>query len=389
MGYGRISVLRALNFADTFIRDYPADTGTEPSNPPGGNFWDFSDIVVRITDDGLFNPSNPAQSKNVEQGQDNFIYVQVTNNGPRDATNVTVNCRITPWVGIHFIYPQDWTLTDAMHVQPAAVTSTFANIPAGSSVLAKFKILAADTNVLYGWQYSNPWHPCLLAEVRADNDYAFATASFAAGDHLSKRFNNLAQRNLSVIDVFLSAEGLQARAFPFVAGSRFDPETHIFLTVDKSRLGNATKVLLSLEDDGSAFPLVNFERADESPQYEYGGGGMIFLQKTRIETTLGCCRGVLTLEKGSRFDCPPRRNMKILDVKGGEIIVRGGKQYVEIREQKTVIRLEKQPNQIYPLSVQFEIPSTVRKGEELCLVVSQQNHTGETVGGATAIYLID
>ena len=59
MGYGRINVYRALDEADVMIKDAPSDNGLEPYT--GGNFWDFSDVVVRITDDNVFNPSDPLQ----------------------------------------------------------------------------------------------------------------------------------------------------------------------------------------------------------------------------------------------------------------------------------------------------------------------------------------
>jgi subtilisin family serine protease len=81
MGYGRINVFRALDEADVMIKDAPSDSGAEPFT--GGNFWDFSDIVVRINDDNVFVPSDPLKSKNVERGQANYIYVRVTNKGAR------------------------------------------------------------------------------------------------------------------------------------------------------------------------------------------------------------------------------------------------------------------------------------------------------------------
>jgi hypothetical protein len=171
MGYGRINMLRAMDQADVFIRDHTGDTGIEPSTPPGGNFWTFSDVVVRITDDNVFNPGNPSQSSNVERGQTNYIYAQVTNRGPREARNVSVDVRLTPYVGVGFVYPNDWTAVDATHVAPTVVTNTFATLAPGASAMAKFTVSAADVEVLWGWQNSNPWHPCLLVSVNADNDF--------------------------------------------------------------------------------------------------------------------------------------------------------------------------------------------------------------------------
>jgi len=384
MGYGRINLFRALDAADVMIKDAPGDTGVEPFT--GGNFWDFSDIVVRIFDDNVFVPSDPAQSKNVERGQANYIYVRVTNNGPRDARNVTVSTRITPYVGLQFVYPQDWTLVDGMHVSPATITANFASIPSGGTGIAKFSIDAAQTETLYGWVNGIGWHPCLLAMVNADNDYAFATAPLA-GDPISARRNNLAQRNLSVIDVLASASA----SFPFIAGSLHNAERTISIMIDRSRLPKAMPLLLALDDDGSAFPLVNFETQSSSENQntnDCSDDGLIFLERTRINTRLGCCTGVLTLEKGSRFDCLKVNKLGKVTVKGGDVILRGDKRYVEVKESVVTVQMEKSPNSIYPLSLRTTIPATAEKGEQFSIQVAQQNAQGTTVGGATMVYLL-
>jgi subtilisin family serine protease len=384
MGYGRINVFRALDLADVMIKDAPGDTGAEPFS--GGNFWDFSDIVVRITDDGVFVPSDPAQSKNVERGQANYIYVRVTNNGPRDARNVTISIRITPFVGTQFVYPQDWTLVDAMHVSPAPITSNFASIPAGGTAMAKFRIEAAQTDTLYGWEYGTGWHPCLLAQVSGDNDYAFATAPLT-GDPISARRNNLAQRNLSVIDVLAGASA----SFPFIAGSLYNAERTMSITIDRSRLPKAAPLLLALDDDGSAFPLVNFETQLSSrnqPPDEACDGGLVFLERTRVKTRLGCCAGVLTLEKGSRFDCLKVHKLGKVTVKGGEVILRGDKRYVEVKESVVTVQMGKSPNSIYPLLLRTTLPPTAEKGKQFFIQIAQQNAHGTTVGGAAMVYLI-
>lgn len=384
MGYGRINVFRALDAADVLIKDAPGDTGVEPFT--GGNFWDFSDIVVRITDDGVFVPSNPAQSKNVERGQANYIYVRVTNNGQRDARNVTVSTRITPYISLQFVYPQDWTLVDGMHVNPASITANFASIPAGGTVMAKFSIDAAQTDTLYGWENGTGWHPCLLAMVNADNDYAFATAPLT-GDPISARRNNLAQRNLSVIDVLASASA----SFPFIAGSLYNAERIMSIMIDRSRLPKTMPLLLALDDDGSAFPLVNFET-------QLSGGnqntddccddGLVFLERTRVKTRLGCSTGVLTLGKGSRFDCLNVNKLGKVTVKGGDVILRGDKRYVEVKASVVTVQMEKSPNRIYPLSLRTTLPATAEKGEQFFIQVTQQNTQGTTVGGAAMVYLL-
>jgi subtilisin family serine protease len=381
MGYGRINVFRALDFADVLIKDWTGDGGVEPSTPPGGNFWTFSDIVLRINDDNVFDPGDPSRSSFVERGQVNYLYVRVTNNGPRAAQNVAVTARITPYVGLEFVYPADWTLVNGTHVSPTPVVATFVTVPPGGTVTAKFTISSAQVQDLWGWVSGMNWHPCLLALVSADNDYAFATATLTGGNLIVRR-NNLAQRNLTVIDVLADTSA----AFPFLAGNLLNAERFLEILVDRSRLPKNMPLLLALEDDGRAFPLVDL-RPVVKPA-EPSEGGIVFLERTRIETKLVCCPGVLTLEKGSRFDCLVPGKIGKVSVKGGEVILREEKRFVEIRDEIAIIRAEKQPNQLYPLALQTSIPRNAQKGQQFMINVAQRNEKEETVGGATVIYFV-
>ena len=387
MGYGRINVLRALDAADLVIRDAPGDSGAEPFT--GGNFWDFSDIVVRINDDAVFVPSDPLQSKNLERGQANYIYVRVTNQGPRVARNVRVTARITPFVGLQFVYPQDWNLADAAHVSPAQLLTTFASIPAGGSVLAKFRIEAAQTETLYGWVSGHSWHPCLLASVVADNDYAFATAPLTAVP-ITTRLNNLAQRNLSVINVLASA----SVTFPFIAGSRFNAERSMTLLIDRSRLPAAMPLLLSIDDDGAAFPLVDFAapvrdpNAAQQEEDSCASNALVFLDQVRVKTRFGCCDGILTLAKGSRFDCAGESAVGAVTVDGGDVIVRGKRRYVDIGSSQVLVHIQKAPNAIYAMSLQTTVAAAALAGEQFMIQVAQQNTQGVTVGGAAMVYVV-
>jgi len=385
MGYGRINCLRALDFADMMIRDYPADGGLEPSSPPSGNFWTYSDIAVRIFDDDVFVPQDPSQSSHVERGQPNYIYIRVTNNGVREARNVTVDARITPYVGLQFVYPQDWSLVDAMHVGPTPIVASFGSIAAGASVIAKFSISAAQVEDLWGWVSGQNWHPCLLASTTADNDYAFATADLVGGSLVVRR-NNLAQRNLSVINVLAGATA----AVPMIAGSRFTEDRFIELLVDRSKAPKNAKVLLSLDEDGSAFPRVDFTPPRRGPVDEGGGwgngGGTTFLDPVRIETSLGGCRGVLTLAAGSRFDCGcaiPRIGK--VSVQGGEVVVRDGRRFVEVRERQAVVRFERMPGQIVPVALQLTAPEQAGEDEQWLVSVAQRDEQHRVVGGASTL----
>jgi subtilisin family serine protease len=383
MGYGRIDVFRALDMADIMIKDWAGDDGSEPST--AGNFWDFSDIVVRIFDDNVFNPSNPAQSKNVERGQENFIYVQVTNKGPRDARNVNVNIRITPYVGLQFVYPNDWTLVDGMHVNPTSLVNNFGSVPTGSTAMAKFSISAAQVELLYGWETANPWHPCLLAQVVADNDYAYTTADLSFGNIVTRK-NNFAQRNLTVIDVLASPGGGAAIAFPFVIGSKFVKQNAIYLTVDRSQLPKGSLVLLDFGNQAHIFPGVDFTPGDKKD--ETCDSGFTFFERTRIKTRFGCCDAVLTVEKGSKitFCSCEGKHLKARGIKGGEYLVNADTPMIKVLSEKTSVEFESEDNTLYALQVRINFPADASKEALHTLKVYQTDAAGKILGGGTAIY---
>jgi hypothetical protein len=376
MGYGRINVRRALDSADAMIRDWPGDTGVEPSSPPSGNFWDFGDIVVRIFDDNVFVPSDPGQSKFLELGQTNHLYVRVTNRGPRAARNVMVSARITPFVGTQFVYPTDWTAVDATHLSPTPVNATFPTVPAGGEVIAKFTISAAQVAILH----SNSWHPCLVASVTADNDYAFASASLS-GSPIVVRRNNLAQRNLSVINVLAGAMA----TFPFMAGHPENREGALEIVVDRLALPDASTLLLALDEENDYFPAVELV---DRPGDGHSDDGMVFLDGARIRTRLGCCEGVLTLAKGSRFDCAQRQRVGKVTVEGGEVVLRDGKRYVDVRERSAVVRIAKAAGAMLPLALQAQIPAQAGERETYRLSVAQRDERQEVVGGASVIFQV-
>jgi subtilisin family serine protease len=387
MGYGRINVLRALDAANVLIKDAPSDTGLEPFT--GANFWDFSDIVVRINDDNVFVPSDPLQSKNVERGQPNYIYVRVTNQGPREARNVTISTRITPFVGTQFVYPHDFTLVDGMHVAPAPIVASFTNIASGATVIAKFRIEAAQTETLYGWVAGASWHPCLVAVVQAENDFAFSTLPLTATP-IVPRSNNLAQRNLSVINVIAGATA----KFPFVSGNLQNAETTMTLTIDRSLLPADQPLLLALDEDRSAFPLIDqwTYQPPGTPGSDTGTtsmeGALVFLDKTRVQARLGCNDGVFTLEKGSRFDCLTTTKLGKVTVVGGDVILRGDQRFVEIKNSIVKITVEKAPNTLYPLSLQTTIPTNAVSGQQFQVGIAQQDAQSVTVGGAAIVYVV-
>lgn len=157
-------------------------------------------------------------------------------------------------------------------------------------------------------------------------------------------------------------------------------------------------LLLSLDDDGSAFPLVDVgppardPNTPPGPEQEEDGcasNAMVFLDTVRVQTRLGCCAGILTLVKGSRFDCAGATTVVRVTVEGGDVFVRGNRRYVEIGASQVVVHVQKAPGAVYAMSLHTTVPAAAVAGEQFMIQVAQQNAQGTTVGGAAMIYVAD
>ena len=377
MGHGRINARRAIDFADVMIRDRVGDDGFEPSS---GAFWQTSDIVIRPTDDDVFQPDVASQSKRLTVGQDNWMYVRVRNRGPREARNVKVTARLIAYPGTQFVYPHDWTTVDATHIAPMPVDDTFVTIPVDGEVIAKFTISAADVQTMVNAN----WHPCAVAEVDADNDHAFDTADLTGAPIVPRR-NNLAQRNLSFASFSGSATSV---TFSFVAGHVLDEAEAMEIVVDRRRIPRDVRLRLVLDDDGGDFPHVDFvgENTKTKSLRTCDDDGIVFVERTRVRTRFGCGTGILTLEKGSRFDCDDGfRRVGRVEVKGGRVALEGERRFVELEDDVVHIRIEKAPHAIYPLAIEAKLPS-VLKDDPMPFDVIQRDARGHVVGGVSAVF---
>jgi hypothetical protein len=305
-------------------------------------------------DDNMFNPSVVAQSNTVVRGQTNYIYVRVTNNGPNVARNVVVNVRITPFVGTQFI-SSDWTLVDPLHVQPASILDTFTTTPAGGQVIAKFSLDATQVETLWGWDTAHPWHPCSLALVQADNDYAFIN-DIASGPVLPIQINNYAQRNLTVVNAMAGMIRVPHGGYPFIAGHLQNTEESMSLRIDRGGLPGEVLVYLSLDETGAAFPLVDVVRSRGS-------------QVRSLFTAKG---------------------PGVIRVAGGELITVDGKRYVRMDGARMIVTLSKQPGELVPLAIRLQMDKPLPRGTGAHLPprtiklisISQLDRCGAIVGGA-------
>ena len=295
MGYGRLNAFRALDLGDVMIRDWSGDNGIEPSTPPGGDFYSFSDIVIRPADDGVFMPDDPSMSSVLTRGSDHTVSVRVRNAGPATARAVQVAVCATPFVGLDFMYPADWTADDALHVRPTLVDTLPFDLAAGDTRIVRFQFTAAQVDSLAGWTGS-AWHPCLLGMVTCANDYAFDSAPTGASLQMAR--NNLAQRNLSVSDT-------RSAHFPFVIGHPADDTRVVELIVEAGELAKRGAVHLLTGDARAAFPAADRAKAFAAGEPKFGavsGGAITKFQGARA-VRIGAPRAVveLILPRAGRF----------------------------------------------------------------------------------------
>jgi hypothetical protein len=232
----------AVNPCDVYMRDSNSDTGSVPSP---GNHWEAPDLIVRRQADGFVNFVD--QDLLRDGVTDHYVYARVKAAGPNDGRNVTVAVTVGNYPslmalpGAEFRYPQDWYPDDwttaAIQGRHFYVgeTPAVATLASGSTqIVGPIVWHAADIPP------EGTWHPCLLAEVRADNDDSAGGLNGCGVDadpvtcDYGEYFwgnNNVCQRNLSYAPV------PPFRPFwvhlPFLVGSPYAPARSLAVIVER------------------------------------------------------------------------------------------------------------------------------------------------------------
>ncbi|MCG8423068.1 MAG: S8 family serine peptidase [Proteobacteria bacterium] len=183
LGHGRLNVLRAVRQSgpDAWIRDRLNDTGLEPDPATAGQaMYQSPDIWVRHAPDGIQVHQNP------EFGQANYVYVRVENLGYLPANGSIELYYAQASTGLS--WPVDWTLIDTIPVAGLAP--------------------GANQSVNTTWNPPATGHYCLIARwVAADDPMTFTeTASIGYNTRYN---NNIAWKNMTVVDLFLSLPDLE------------------------------------------------------------------------------------------------------------------------------------------------------------------------------------
>ncbi len=116
---------------------------------------------------------------------------------------------------------------------------------------------------------------------------------------------------------------------------------------------------------------------------------LVLLDRTRVRARLGPIEGVLTVEPGTRFDAGAPRELGEVSVKGGNIVLREGRRFAELRASEAVLSIDKRPNEFHVFTIEAERPLGARTGDRFRVDVVQTDVRGVTVGGLAVVFAFD
>ena len=379
----------AVRPADIYIRDYTGDTGdvTSMANP---NSWEAPDLVVRQQPDGDVNFVD--QDLLRDGVTDHYVYGRITNRGTNTAHNVRLAVTVGNYPsliglpGAEFRYPQDWYPNDW---NTAALRNR--HIFLGESAPTDLapgatKILAPITWPAAQIPDHATWHPCLLAEARADNDDSAGgtngcdiqvdpgTCNYGAyfwGN------NNICQRNLSYAVVpALSVISLE---LPFVVGSVFSTAKFLDVVVDKGQELAYTPMMLRME---------KIEPPDCKPEPECKPGEIVFTDKCRVIVRVGDCEaGEIVTTAGTVWlpHCP-----KLPAPKDPPPTCHGGEQVGEsfrLDQPTSAVSFPIEAGGLRKMILSFTTPATLKHGSKPLIRITQRNDR-RIIAGTVALELL-
>jgi hypothetical protein len=372
----------AVNSADIYIRDSSTDTGTVPSP---GNHWESPDLIVRRQADG---GSSWVNEDLLRDGvTEHYIYGKVTN--PPSSANAARNVRLAVTVGnwpmlaglpgTEFRFPQDWYPGDWDTLGLQSNRLWLGESPALATVNpGQTRILGPVPWPAGQIPLEGTWHPCLLAEVRADNSDSAGGVGGCDIDADSNPCvygsyfwgnNNASQRNLSYAPLPVGFSG--SIDWSFLLGSPWSSAKFLEVVVERSHELDGVEMKLRIEQ---------VDRRGKPPADPHRGVELLFPERARaIVLVDGRPTGEFVAAAGTLW----RPGVDVVDVDeqehvfGGE---RGGDGW-RLKERRGAVGLRIQPAEQRRATLTFQVPPHLLDGAEPEVRVYQRNAEGVVTGG--------
>ncbi|KAK2684577.1 hypothetical protein QWA68_016806 [Fusarium oxysporum] len=369
----------SVNPADLYIRDSSLDNGDVPSP---GYHWEAPDLIVRRQPDGDTTFVN--QDILRDGVTDHYIYGRVTNRGPNEGRNVRLSVVVGNYPtllglpGAEFRYPQDWYAKDWT---TSAIQNNHINLgesPRATVPNGRTKILGP---LLWPASQIPPlttWHPCLLAEVRADNDDS-AGGVYGCGIPANTNpcdygfyfwgNNNVCQRNLTYAKI--PKKGAARIHFPFILGSVWSTSRFLEVTVEKP--ANLAKTRMVLHIEPITLP-------DGKPGKTCTPGEIVFTSRCRVIVRSGHCDlGEFITEPGASWSSTTSKS-KSGTVHGGQ---KGSGQEWTITERRGAVGLPVVEGELLKATLSFTTPTTLKAGSSEIIRIYQKNDRKSVVGSVS------
>ncbi|NOQ13337.1 MAG: hypothetical protein GQ583_02495 [Methyloprofundus sp.] len=349
-GFGN---LPANTAPDVYLRDALNDNGTVPYN---GVFWRSPDVWVRNADDGGSSHQNP------ESGQDNWFYARVHNRGNATARSFAVGFKIKTWAGTQFVYPDDWF--------PLTGATVGFNLEPGESKIVKARWPKEDIPPI-------GTHGCLLAVVYNSDD------SSSDGAYIWEH-NNLAQRNMSVVDLIADESIL----LPLWIGSQYSRDIQ-FHTLELLRPKQWLQLQVAITHKKSWVVKDIFRSYEKlKPSINFPERKAILELKAPPEIPLYGETVILQATKGSKLIIKSKKAQCLSRVPMQADLIKCG------RSKNYLIRYELGRKVAFPIALrkaerrnvylQLTAPKGAKAGTSMIIDIVQCDARGRVVGGISA-----
>lgn len=384
---------------DIYIRDSGSDIGDIPSP---GYHWEYVDLIVRHEPDGDIAGNFHNQDLLPGVNKEYYIYGRVTNRGAHSARNVQLSVTVGNYPsliglpGTEFRYPQDWYKGDW---NTAALKSNHLYLGPSKPV----NIAVGSTKIVgpVAWNVTEKtsWHPCLLAEVLADNDdsagglfgceisaayrptrrknigtsYTCFSGSYFWGN------NNVCQRNVSYATV--KSQSASIIEYSFVVGNIWSNSEFIEVIVEKGNDLYQTPIVLQMEQIKQLSSL-----AETSKSPSHYRADLVFIDQCRAMVRVDSHDiGEINAAPGTVWQSKfhPPQTTPLLETSYGALKEGKGWKLIQIR---SAIGFPVFAGEMRKITLAFRTPATLKAGERTFIRIFQRNDE-EVITGSVFLEL--